>query len=365
MSDDVTLRVNGVDYGGWLSVQITPGIERQCRDFSLAITRKWPGMKELVRQVQPWDMCEVLIGSDKVLTGYIDATPISYDGDSVSVSIKGRGKTADLVDCSAKYATGQWRNRKVESIAADLAAVYGLKVITQVNTGAPVIDHQIEPGETAFECLDRLLTARQLLSTDDADGHLVLIEAGSGGRAYTTLEYGQNILSADASLDYKDVYSEYRCVGQRSGNDYDSGETVSTITANGTDSTVPRYRLLTIQQSGQVTTQDCTDRVRYERLYRAAKALETTYLVQGWRQGNGALWLPNQLVKVIDPVIGFNTELLISELTYNKGEDGTTTALKVLPAAAYSATKLRKTKAAKKNGGSTDLWADVKPADEN
>lgn len=366
MSDAVTLRVNGLDYGGWLEVEITAGIERQCRDFSLAITRTWPGAKDIPRRVKAYDLCEVFIGDEKVITGYIDATPIRYNANSISVAVRGRSKTADLIDCSAKFATGQWRNRKLESIAADLAKTYGLKVITETDTGSAVIEHQIEPGETAFESIDRLLTARQLLCTDDEEGRLVLIEPGTGGRASSALVFGQNILSADTSLDYKDVYSDYKCVGQRSGNDYDSGVTVSSITATANDSTVPRYRLLIIQQSGQVTTQDCTDRVAYERLYRAGKALETTYTVQGWRQGNGDLWKENQLVRVTDPVIGFNDELLISEVTYRIDANGTTCSLKVVPAAAYSATKLKKTKKAKKaKGGSGASWADVNPADED
>lgn len=364
MSDEVTLRVNGLEYGGWLEVEITAGIERQSRSFSLSITRTWPGAKELPRRVKPFDLCEVFIGSEKVLTGFIDATPIRYDSKSIAVAVRGRSKTADLVDCSAKFATGQWRNRRLESIVSDLSKTYNLNVRSEVDTGSTVIEHQIEPGETGFESIDRLLTARQLLCTDDAEGRLVLIEPGSSGRASTALVHGGNILSADAPLDYKDVFSEYKCVGQRSGNDFDSGATVSGISATAQDTTVPRYRLLLIMQSGQVTLQDCSDRVAYERLYRAAKALETTYVVQGWRQRDGTLWKENQLVRVTDPVIGFNDELLISEVTYRIGKGGTTCALTVIPAAAYAARKQQKAKAAKKTkGGSGGSWADVQPAD--
>lgn len=366
MNNEITLRVNGINYGGWLDVEITAGIERQSRDFNLSVTRTWPGAKELPRRVKPFDICEVFIGDEKVITGYIDATPIRYDDTNIGVTVRGRSKTADLIDCSAKYTTGQWRNRKVESIAADLAKVYGLEVVTEINTGAVVIEHQIEPGETAFESLDRLLTARQLLSTDDENGRLVLIDAGSGGRASNALVYGENILSADTALDYKDVYSEYKCIGQRSGNDFDSGETVATINATELDKTIPRYRYLLIKESGQVTNQECKDRVHYEHLFRAAKALETTYTVQGWRQSDGSLWKTNQLVRVTDPVIGFDDELLITEVTYKISEAGTICILKVIPANAYSATKLRKTKKDKTAGGSGDgdsgSWADVKPA---
>lgn len=356
MSDAVTLRVNGVEYGGWKEVEISAGIERQARDFTLSVTDRWPGATNIPRRIKQGDVCEVYIGADKLLTGYVDATPIRYDGKSVSVGVKGRSKTADLVDCSAVHKTGQWRNAKIERIAADLAAPFGISVIAEASTGAAVVEHQIQPGETVFECVDRLLTLRQLLATDDASGRMVFVNAGSGGSAATALKYGENILSADAPLDYKDVFSNYTVNGQRSGTDEDSGSALS-ATASASDAAIARHRPLVIVQNGQVNAQICADRARFERVHRAAKALETTYTVQGWRQADGSLWLPNQLVRVTDPVIGFDAELLIVEVTWRKSEEGTKTVLRVGPAAGYLPTPeaLKKDKAG-------DTWKEAKAA---
>ncbi|NUV15859.1 hypothetical protein MS6207_00002 [Escherichia coli] len=58
--------------------------------------------------------------------------------------------------------------------------------------------------------------------------------------------------------------------------------------------------------------------------------MKTTYVVQGWRQGNGTLWQPNQRVIVFDPVCGFdNTELLVSEVTFTQDQNGTLTEIRV------------------------------------
>lgn len=359
MNENVTLRVNGMDFGGWLEVEISTGIERQARDFKLGITRSWPGATDIPRRVKAGDVCEVFIGNDKMLTGYVDATPISYSATSISVGVTGRSKTADVVDCSATHKTGQWRNAKIERIAADLAAPYGIKVLTEIDTGKAISDHQIDTGETAYESIGRLLALRQLLSTDNANGDLVFINAGSGGKAVTALVYGQNILSADASLDFKDVFSEYISKGQRAGNDDDYADAVAGISASVQDANVTRFRNLIIQQSGNVTALDCQQRVKYERVYRRARALETSYTVQGWRQQNGALWLPNQMVRVIDPVIGFDDDLLIVEVTYRIGSTGTTCNIKVAPKGGYiPAPEVTKQDSAKKAGkGSGDPWA--------
>lgn len=357
MNDKVTLRVNGQDYAGWLEVEITAGIERQARDFNLAITRTWPGATDIPRRVVPGDVAEVWIGSDKVLTGYIDATPISYDQGQVTVGVKGRSKTADLVDCAADFGKGQWRSRKIESIAADLAKAYGVKVITEVETGPAITDHQIDPGETAFESIGRLLTLRQLLSTDNADGNLVLINPGSSGRATTSLQLGKNILSGQAGLDYKDVYSDYVCKGQRSGSDLDAAEVLAESVSKVSNKKAKRYRLLVITQTGQVDVQTCADRVNYESKYRLAKALESNYTVQGWRKSDGSLWVPNQMVRVVDPIIGFDDDMLIVEVTYRISEEGTTTNIKVGPKAGYipSPEAVKQAKAKKSKGNSTSF----------
>jgi len=360
MTDEVKLRINGIDFGGWLEVEINAGIERQARDFKLSITRTWPGATDIPRRVKAGDVCEVFIGNDKILTGYVDATPISYSATSVSVGVTGRSKTADLVDCSASFKTGQWRNAKIERIASDLAKPYDIKVIAEIDTGSAISDHQIDTGETTFESIDRLLTIRQLLSTDNANGDLVLINAGSGGKAVTALKYGENILSANAALDYKDVFSDYTAKGQRAGNDNDYADAVAGVSASIKNTNVLRYRNLILQQSGNATALDCQQRVKYERVYRNSRALETVYTVQGWRQQNGALWLPNQMVRVVDSVIGFDDDLLIIEVTYQIKSSGTTCAIKVVPKDGYipapEATKKDKAKKAGKGNGKN--WTD-------
>lgn len=333
----VRLVVAGQDYGGWKEVSITAGIERQARDFTLSVTDRWPGATDIPRRIRPFDLCEVYIGADKVLTGFVDATPIRYDARQVSVGVKGRSKTADLVDCSAINKPGQWRGQKVERIAADLAAPYGVQVLAETPTGAAIADHQIQQGETAFESIDRMLRIRHLLATDDEHGRLVFIAVGPS-RAATALVMGGkdgNILTGDTDLDYKDRFSEYVCKGQRAGDDVSWGAAVSEETALLADSAIKRRRVLVLKQSGQADEGTCRDRVEYERAHRAAKCLATTYTVAGWRQADGSLWRMNQIVRVKDGLIGFDQDLLVAEVEYRLSDNGMTCSLKVGPKDGY------------------------------
>lgn len=396
----VRLVINGVEYGGWKSVRIEAGIERQARSFDLEVTDRWPGQADIPRRIRPFDACQVFIGADLVLTGYVDATPIKYDGRSIGVGVKGRSKTADLVDCcpieagqaivagagrwgdvigpdgkSVKVvappakSAAQWRNMKLEAIAAALAAPYGVRVIAELDTGKPLADHQVQQGETVFESIDRMMRLRHVLSTDNERGDLVFIDVGSAGRAATALVLGSNVLASSTELDYKGVFSEYVVKGQRAGNDDQYGtdvaeeegtateDTADTQTAIANDSRSKRRRVLVIKQSGHADDGTCADRAEYERAHRAAKALQTNYTVAGWRQEDGTLWRPNLLLRVRDGLIGFDADMVIAETAWIMDKEGLRTEIKVGPPDGYR-TKAGKAKKSQKGGGPE--WSDVK-----
>lgn len=402
----VRLVVNGQEYGGWKSVRIEAGIERQARSFDLEVTDRWPGQTDIPRRIQPGDPCQVFIGQDLVMTGYVDGTPIRYDGKSVGVGVKGRSKTADLVDCcpiesgkstasgdggtwkdvigpdgkkpnvvkAPATAANQWSNQKMEVIAAAMAAPYGVRVIAEVDTGKVIPEHHVQVGETVFESIDRMMRLRHVLSTDNEKGDLVFIDVGSAGRAGTALELGKNIMSGSTELDYKGVFLEYIVKGQRAGNDEQYGADVSEEegeaddyspasvtgeTATATDARAKRRRVLVIKQSGQADDGTCKDRAEYERAHRAAKALQTSYTVAGWRQEDGTLWLPNMMVRVRDGLIGFDTDMVIAEAAWILDKEGFRTEIKVGPPDGYR-TKAGKLKASKSQKGGGPEWSDVK-----
>lgn len=359
----VTLSVGGMDYAGWKGVDITAGIERQARDFSLSVTWRWPG-QDVTIPVWQGDACEVRIGTDHVLSGYVFATPISYDSGSITLGVAGRSRTADLVDCAAINQPGQWRAQSVQRIVTALAEPYGITVRSETAETAALADHTIEPGETVFESIDRLLTLSRLLSTDDALGRVVILRPGSAGRAHDRLELGQNVLSADAPLDFSGVFSSYRVVGQQSGTDAAFGASASEVEASATDPRVSRRRELVIHQSGQLTSALARDRANWERSSRIGKALRASYKVQGWRQSNGALWVPNQIVRVVDPLIGLDRDMLISEVNYKLDESGTLATLTVAPVEAFEPEPADPHKARKlKKGGKGDNFEYLLPAD--
>jgi len=339
MEDDnelVTLTVNGQDFAGWKSVEIGAGVERQARDFSLGVTWRWPGSESFDTKIKQGDRCEVRIGNDLVLTGWVFATPIRHDRKQIELKISGRSLTADLVDACPADKPGQWRNQTIEKVLRSLIAPYpNVLVVNEGRDSTVVKDHTVKPGETVFESIDRLLTISRLFSTDDGQGRLVMARPGSAGRAHDALEIGErgNILSCDAPLDFSKVFSEYVCKGQHAADDDDEADASGAeVVASNVDDRIGRYRRLVINESGQVTKDLAQWRADWEREHRISKALELTYKVQGWRQSNGALWVPNQTVRVRDPLVGLDRDMLIAELTYQEDRSsGRICTMKVAP----------------------------------
>ncbi|UVO19116.1 hypothetical protein KN217_05230 [Stutzerimonas stutzeri] len=95
-----------------------------------------------------------------------------------------------------------------------------------------------------FESIDRLITQKALLATEDGEGQQILTRAGRL-RAGTALDTGMNILTGSASLDFKERFSEYICKGQRAGNDQGFGAAVVQSAAS-----VTRRRVIELRAEG-------------------------------------------------------------------------------------------------------------------
>ena len=348
----VTITVNGVDFAGWIDVRISAGIERQARDFNISATWRWPGSGEFLRSIKPGDQCEVRIGGDLVLTGYVFATPIKYDSGVITASICGRSLTSDLIDCSVENHPSQWLVRSAEQIVRALAEPYNITVVNQSGDGTALADHTIEPGETVFKSIDRLLRLSRLLSTDDERGRLVIARPGSAGRAVDRIECGVNVENGQSALDFSEMFSEYACIGQRSGTDEEYGIEANEVQARVSDPRMTRRRVLVLRESGQLTPDLARARVEWERENRISRAMKSTYELRGWRQSNGDLWRHNTIVRVVDPLIGFDRDMLITEIEYSqKNSGGTTVILTVAPPDGYEAAP-----GARKKGGGGDQF---------
>jgi prophage tail gpP-like protein len=111
-----TLTINGKRFERWEEIRVTREIDRMCTDFSMAVSERFLGAAS-DSPLAPFMPCTVSIGSDVVLTGYIDNYLPEVEADRHSVRITGRSKTEDLIDCTPDITGGQFAGYKLDAIA--------------------------------------------------------------------------------------------------------------------------------------------------------------------------------------------------------------------------------------------------------
>lgn len=213
-SNIVKLLVNGIQYAGWQTVRITRSMDAVAGSFELGLTDVWaPGQA-------PWpiivgDGCTVTIGADIVITGWVDEVTALLDGTQHTLTVKGRDKTCDIVDCSAVNRPGEWRNKKIEAIATEICAPYGVSVVCDVDTGPPLSLFRLQPGEKCMDTLERLCRSSKtmLLLTGTTDGEIHITTASTqqiapanGG---VSLIEGVNIKSISHNQNGTEQFSNY------------------------------------------------------------------------------------------------------------------------------------------------------------
>jgi prophage tail gpP-like protein len=328
------LKIDGRRYEGWTSLRTVRSIESATGEFVLELATReftdaprWP--------LRTGDACSIELDGETVISGYIDGVDPQFDADGYSITVSGRDRAADLVDCSAVHKPGSWSNQRIEAIAAELAKPFGITVTAKADTGEKVKRFALQQGETVYAAIDRLARYRALLAVSNSSGDIELIRPG-GDAIVARLVEGQNILGGRASHDSKDRFSQYIVKGQASGDDRVNGKAAAAVKGEASDPGVARYRPLILIGEDQSTTAGVRNRAAFEATSRAAKAQRATVPVAGWRREDGQLWTPNVRVSLTSPFLLIDGTMLVSEVAFVKDDRGTVTELTVTLPDAYN-----------------------------
>ena len=135
--DDVSIQVGANRLTGWQSVSITRSCELMPNSWSLTASAEFMDGATLTA-TRPGQACLIYIGSDLVITGWIDRRSIPIDAHNHTVTLSGRGKTRNLVDCSADLVHdpglkgGMINQPNALSVAKVLCKAYGITAVSAV-----------------------------------------------------------------------------------------------------------------------------------------------------------------------------------------------------------------------------------------
>lgn len=340
----ITVIVNGKTYDGWLQSEVDRNLEALAGTFSIPVTLVPGSPPEIKRQ----DKVEVRIGDRTVITGFVLAAEPFYRRGECGMRIMGRDRTGDLVNCSAIYKGGQWRNVKVDRIIKDIITPFGLDLVVETDLGDVVKDFKLGHGETALDAVSRAARLRGILITRDDAGRVLLTKAGKN-RFKGAIVRGQNVISMESVGSDEQRHSQYFVYGQSSTvADFDQARGLKATTK---DAEIQRYLPLVINADGNTTQAELQTLAEHTARVRRGHSMGFRYTVEGWTF-QGEPWPLNQRVPIYDDVAGLDgTEWLICGVKQTCDlKEGDVTELLVRPVEAYDTAPL-KSKVKRRNWG--------------
>ncbi len=337
--DQLTLRIGGLDIQGWTDMRVTRGVERVPGDFEITMTERFPGDLRAVT-VLPGQPCQVLLGADVVITGYVDRFAPSISARGHQIRVSGRGACCDLVDCSAEWPGGQISGTNALDVAQKLAKPYGIRaaLASGVGAGGNIPQFNLILGETAWEVIERVCRYRALLAYELADGSLLLNQVGTDAHS-SGFALGQNVQAASVQYSMDQRYSDYVAFITSVEQFGDSGP--GTVDPNQIarirDDTVTRHRQLDIIAEAAAGGIDIAAvRAQWEMGRRFGRSFVCSLTTDSWRDSHGQLWQPNWLVDLDLPQLKLERQQwVISEVSYHLDRSGTTAQLTMMPPAAF------------------------------
>lgn len=318
--------VNKKKYEGFKNIRLSRSLTSLTGSFEIVIVDKFD-VEKTDFELKPGLEISCTVGDTPVYKGYIDKLAISLAPGSRNVTISGRDKTGDLVDCS-HIGRNEFNNMKLEAIAKELVKPFGIEVYVFADTGAPFVKFTITQGDTVFQALEKLAKQRNLLLTSSPIGNLVFEKKGII-RSSTELVEGYNIKQGGIEFDNTERFSKYYVKSQAVGL---LGLPADTNSPKGfaEDEGINRYRPIVILNESQGDGKTAQQRAEWEASLRSAKACTVSVVVVGWTQKGGEIWATNQLVNIDSQSLGIKQQMLISKVNFELSENGKITELELI-----------------------------------
>jgi prophage tail gpP-like protein len=351
--NEVMIEVGANRFKGWQTVSITRSCETMPNSWSLSASAEFIQSPAALGGTRPGRQCLIYIGSDLVITGWIDRRSIPIDAHNHTVLLTGRGITRNLVDCSADLAHdpnvhgGMINGANTLGVAQTLAAAYGITARSAVpDLGIPIPQFQVMLGETPYQIIESIARYAGFLVYEDEYGALVLDRVGTRLHA-SGFSLPGNIegINAERSVDQR--YSEYMVVWFGVDQLTDLGSLLNRRAVT-LDTTLGEYRLKIIvseqvapvPSAAQPTPADndavATQRARWECARRLGRSQAAAITCDSWRDSKGTLWTPNWLAPIEAPAADITgAQWIIGTVTFRRDMSGTHADLVLMPPDAF------------------------------
>ncbi|MFT6151387.1 MAG: prophage tail gpP-like protein [Flavobacteriales bacterium] len=383
MVNIVTVEINNKTFKTVISAGIDTNLDDFGFDFDLEINI--PIEESEFRTLG--EAIKINIDGKTMLTGFIEATDLTYFSDTANLKVSGRDKLCDFVDSRVSNKIFKTPIGFVE-ILTDLLKETGYQVVSPnrlIGLQKKLGDNQVaiinEYGsidkfetnesisfgkdEKAFSLIQRLADKRQLVIGTNGDGNIVIRKIGQercrtilqNNNLFNSPNSSNNIKNASMKRDESKMFYEYKIFSSGKTSEPDSDKTglgaiKDALSKNTTqrsgvfyDNNIRKTRRF-LDNISSLSSKQCTERAEWEANIRRSKSFEYNCSVFGFRQnlsetkdfsfGGNQLWKINQLVYVSDKQAGIEDELLIKSVKYRKSLSGTICDMKLVDPLSYT-----------------------------
>lgn len=301
------------------------------------------------------EACRVIVNDEVVLTGTIEVVDVSYSAGSHTIMVQGRDKTGDLLDSTidviddlnAPITLKQVIEKVIENIGADITVIED--VTTEPFEAAQDLI-AAEPGDNAFQLIEKYARKRQVLLTSNGDGNIV-ITSGSAKTALGSIQHiidadDNNVIAGSFSFDSTGRYNVYKFASQLNPIALNlAGEigldSVSDQSGGASDPDVRIGRQLVLIAESPFSDNQNEARAKWEANIRKARGLVYSVTVSGFGVDDtgliGDLWEINTLYQIIDDYLGKSEPMLCNSVTFTlDAQGGELTSLSFVDQNAYS-----------------------------
>lgn len=370
MNRPIYLLVEGKIFDHWTSAEVTRDLKDfsgsfnfTLRDYSRSLASFEHATPAPEFALRPGLAVVVYVEGKPVLKGYIETVAPDIDESSASVTISGKDKAGDLVDCAAApEGPSEFSNVKLEEAIKRIATPYGLTVRSEIDTGEAFPRYGIDLSESGLSAIEKGARQRHALILSDGTGGIVITRTGAR-RAPASLTLPGNVKASSGSYTHKNRHSKTIVRGQsekagaaRDGRaaaltsssvpvkpedqQQDDGSATTRerrgVTATGiaTDEEITRYRPIVHLARSKADAKASSDEADWRMRTSRGDSEEITYRVHGYSV-DGRLWMVNEIVPVSDAFQDVERDMLISRVTYHYDENGEETEIAVTSPEAF------------------------------
>lgn len=337
---------NGVNVKEWSSVGIGLSLGTLCNGFSLS---------QLVRDdfdspiLFPGDAVRIECDGEILIDGFVDELNSSFSPGSHSISVSGREKTCDMVDCSIRDFGKSWKNRTLSQIVGEVCGDFGITFSANgVKDNGKIAKFCPDPGCTGADVVTDVCRQKDVVCFSDGSGVVKFVNEDKFEIVEDFLRQGANVLSADVSFNNSERFSDYIVLCSSDPKTKRRGESK--------DSEISRARCMVLVDEGYGSVDAAEQRASFESLSRSAKSTTLNVTLAGWKRNNGKLWKPGVLVDCLIPAFfgQWVKTLLVNEVELSYDSSGTFAHLQLVRKDYYTQPPVKK----KKN--KADPWSSIR-----